>query len=252
MSLPRRVLTAVVTVLVVLAGFAAVGPAAQASTASSLFSLTNSSRASAGLAPYAYSSELSAVALSRARSMVAHNALTHAGLASSVGNWSYLGENVGYGPSAAALEVAFMNSADHRANILDHDFTQVGVGAVTVGATVWVSVIFRRPLHSSSTGAAPASPHPGHVVGRAATSVSAGTAAARTVSRPRSRVVTARRPGGCTVSPVAVQQILGLASQDHSVRLVAQSQRLLLTFQCGRGLPMTGMLDTATIRSLTS
>ena len=245
-------MTAFVALLVVLAGLAVVSPAAQASTASSLYALTNASRASAGLAPYAYSSELSAAAQSRAQSMAAHQVLTHAGLASAVGNWSYLGENVGYGPSASALEVAFMNSPEHRSNILDHDFTQVGVGAVTVGATVWVSVIFRKPMHSTSTGSAPASPRVGHIVTRGATSASARTSAAKPNSRARALVVPASRAGGCAVSPFAVRQILGLASQDHSVRLVEQSQRLLLAYQCGRGLPMTGMLDSATVRALTS
>jgi hypothetical protein len=251
MSLARRVVTSMVALFVVVAGLAVVSPAAQASTASSLYGLTNASRASAGLAPYAYSSELSAVAFSRAQSMVAHNALTHAGLASAVGNWSYLGENVGYGPSAAALEVAFMNSADHRANIHDHDFTQVGVGAVTVGATVWVSVIFRKPMHSTSTGSSGGSTHIGHVVARQATSTSAQTSPSRP-ARLKPSLVPAPRHGGCLISPVAVQQILGLASEDHSVRLVAQSQRLVLAYQCGRGLPLTGLLDPATLRSLTA
>jgi len=248
MSLPRRLVTSLVAVFVVLSGLVAVSPAALASTTSSLFALTNASRASAGMAPYAYSAELSAVAQSRAQSMAAHQQLTHAGLASAVGNWSYLGENVGYGPSASALEVAFMNSPDHRANILDHDFTQVGVGAVTVGATLWVSVIFRRPMSSGSSGGGTPAPAV-HVQARAATSVSARTAV-RPVSRPKAVAVV--RHASCTMSPVAVQQILGLASQDHSVRLVEQSQRLVLTYQCVRGLPLTGLLDPDTLKALAS
>jgi len=237
-----------VSLIVVLAGLAVLSPAAQASNASTLYALTNASRASAGLAPYAYSAELSAVAQSRAQSMAAHQQLTHAGLASAVGNWSYLGENVGYGPSASALEVAFMNSPDHRANILDHDFTQVGVGAVMVGATLWVSVIFRRPLSSAPSGGAP----PSHVQPRAVTSGAARTVVAHPVtaaSRAKTVAAVVRHPS-CTISPVAVQQILGLASQDHSVRLVEQSQRLVLTYQCVRGLPMTGLLDPATLKAL--
>ncbi len=242
MSLLRRAATSVVALTVVFAGLAALSPAAQASTASSLFALTNSSRAASGLAPYSYSSELSAVALSRAKSMVAHNTLTHAGLASAVGNWSYLGENVGYGPSASALEVAFMNSPDHRANILDHDFTQVGVGAVTVGATVWVSVIFRKPLHSTPTSSAPRA----HVSQQAV--LSSTHATAKAAVRAKAAAPPART---CAVSPLATRQILAIASQDHSVRLVAQSQRLVAGYQCGKHLPMTGLLNTDTLRALT-
>jgi hypothetical protein len=250
MSLPRRLVTSLVALFVVVSGLAALSPAAQASTTSSLFALTNASRASAGMAAYAYSAELSAVAQSRAQSMAAHQLLTHAGLASAVGNWSYLGENVGYGPSASALEVAFMNSPDHRANILDHDFTQVGVGAVTVGATVWVSVIFRRPMSSAPSGGGTPAPAV-HQQARAATSVSARTVAVRPVSTPKAAVAVLRH-ASCTMSRVAVQQILGLASQDHSVRLVLQSQRLVRTYQCVRGLPLTGLLDPDTLRSLAS
>ncbi len=241
MSLLRRTATSLVAVATALAGLAVLSPAAQASTATSLYSLTNSSRAASGLAPYAYSSELSAVAFARAKSMVAHNALTHAGLASAVGNWSYLGENVGYGPSAAALEVAFMNSPDHRANILDHDFTQVGVGAVTVGATVWVSVIFRKPMHASSAASTPKS----HATAASVT-VSAH------VAKPAVHVAARVAPRlACSVNPLAARQIIALSGEDHSVRLVAQSQRLVANYQCGRHLPMTGLLDQATLRALT-
>jgi Cysteine-rich secretory protein family len=258
MSLVRRASASVatlVTVLVaVLCGFALVSPAAHASTSSSLFSLTNASRASAGLAPYAYSSELSAVALARAESMVAHNQLTHAGLASSVGNWAYLGENVGYGASASVLEAAFMASPEHRANILDHDFTQVGVGSVTVGATVWVSVIFRKPLHGTSSKAPSKAPStrtkPSARTQVAGTSAGAGKPTRRPVAKAPAALLA--RGAGCAVSPVAVQQILGLASVDHSVRLVEQSQRLVSGYQCGKGLPVTGLLDDSTLRSLAS
>jgi hypothetical protein len=52
------------------------------------------------------------------------------------------------------------------------------------------------------------------------------------------------------VNPLATRQILGLASQDHTVRLVEQSQRLVLSYQCGKRLPMTGLLDQATLRAL--
>jgi uncharacterized protein YkwD len=40
-----------------------------------------------------------------------------------------------------------MASAPHRANILDRDYTQVGVGAIVRDGRVWVAEVFRRPLH---------------------------------------------------------------------------------------------------------
>lgn len=240
----RRLTTSLLTAAVVLAGLVAVGPAANASDASSFESLTNAARASAGLAPYAVSADLSAVALAQARRMAAAQKLYHnPGLASAVTNWAYVGENVGYGPSVAALQSAFMHSAPHRANILDHDFTQVGVGSVTVNGTIWVSVVFRRPLHVSS--------HP--TVSPRAHIPPARSGLSRTATAPRPSAPPVRTlPAGvrCSVDAVAEQQIRGLALADHTVRLVQQSQRLVLGYQCGRGLPMTGLLDPATTFAL--
>jgi len=45
-----------------------------------------------------------------------------------------------------------MNSPEHRANILDHDFTQVGVGvSVDKNGIIWVTEDFRQPMGSSTT-----------------------------------------------------------------------------------------------------
>ena len=67
------------------------------------------------------------------------------------GDWTRLGENVGYSTSGAAtptelvdrLHTAFMNSPGHRANVLG-DFNQVGVGVRITGATMWVTVNFSK------------------------------------------------------------------------------------------------------------
>jgi hypothetical protein len=44
-----------------------------------------------------------------------------------------------------------MNSPGHRANILDRDYTEVGIGAVTVAGRVWVAEVFRRPLRITTS-----------------------------------------------------------------------------------------------------
>jgi peptidoglycan hydrolase-like protein with peptidoglycan-binding domain len=62
-----------------------------------------------------------------------------------------VGENVGYGPDALTVHAAFMNSAPHRANILDRDYTEVGIGAVTVNGRVWVAEVFRRPMRVTTS-----------------------------------------------------------------------------------------------------
>jgi uncharacterized protein YkwD len=54
-------------------------------------------------------------------------------------------ESVGYGPTWRAVHAAFMRSTPHRANILDHDFTEIGVAVVAGRDRVWVVEVLRRP-----------------------------------------------------------------------------------------------------------
>ena len=51
--------------------------------------------------------------------------------------WCRLGENVGMGPSIAAIEAAYMQSPGHKANILDARFNGAGVGVAYNGTTVF-------------------------------------------------------------------------------------------------------------------
>ena len=66
--------------------------------------------------------------------------LYHSNLADGNGyNWARLGENVGYGYSLEQVHDAFMNSAGHRANILDSGFNRIGVGVTRDGGgRYWV------------------------------------------------------------------------------------------------------------------
>lgn len=57
-------------------------------------------------------------------------------------NWRRLGENVGRGGTVAAVHQAFMNSAGHRANILEPQYNYVGIGATVANGQVWVTVDF--------------------------------------------------------------------------------------------------------------
>jgi uncharacterized protein YkwD len=69
-------------------------------------------------------------------------------------SWSYLEENVGYGPigSPDELFAAYMNSPPHRANILRSQVRYVGVGVVQRGDVAWNTVDFVNE-YSSSYGA---------------------------------------------------------------------------------------------------
>jgi 1,6-anhydro-N-acetylmuramate kinase len=54
----------------------------------------------------------------------------------------------------------------------------------------------------------------------------------------------------CLANALMARQIMALAQGAHTVRLVVQSQRTLIGYQCGKGLPLTGLLDLATLHAL--
>lgn len=56
-----------------------------------------------------------------------------------------LSENVGYGGSSEQIFTAYMNSPSHRANILDPDYTHVGIGhAITNTGTIYITQDFMK------------------------------------------------------------------------------------------------------------
>src|SRR3954451_4821392 len=123
-------------------------------------SLTNSARSNHGVSRLAVSSDLSSVAQRQAQRMADKGELFHnPKLSSEVHNWQKIGENVGYGPDALSIHNAFMHSAGHRANILDSDFRQIGVGVVVKNGVVWVSEVFRQPEGAVATPS-PTKPKP--------------------------------------------------------------------------------------------
>jgi uncharacterized protein YkwD len=99
-----------------------------------------------GLPAYERGSVLTLIAREQAQRMANRGILFHnPNLTTEVTNWRWVGENVGYGPDALTVHRAFMASAPHRVNILDRDFTRIGVGAVVRDGRVWVSEVFKTP-----------------------------------------------------------------------------------------------------------
>jgi len=139
---------------VTVAAAAALNPvAAQASesTATTYLQAINQERAAHGLRPLVERHALNAVAGSWAAHMAAKDTLSHnPRLANVVSNWRALGENVGMGPDIHSLDRAFWNSPEHRANILDSSYREVGIGAVTRDGVIWITVDFRDPMHSTT------------------------------------------------------------------------------------------------------
>ncbi|MBV9097376.1 MAG: CAP domain-containing protein [Frankiaceae bacterium] len=141
----------------------AVALASNSSMESQFIAKMNAAREANGLRPYSVSSDLTSIARQHSNEMASQGRLYHnPNLTSQVQNWQAVGENVGDGPTVDDIHSAFMHSPEHRANILDHDYTQVGVG-VTVDSSgqVWVTEDFRQPMHSSSSSSssAPATHH---------------------------------------------------------------------------------------------
>jgi peptidoglycan hydrolase-like protein with peptidoglycan-binding domain len=139
----------------VLTGAVIASPASATTTEDSLTARLNGARSDQGLPSLTTRSDLVAVARAQATRMADSGTLYHnPNLTTDVTNWRWVGENVGYAPDVQTVHVAFMNSDAHRANILDTDFTEVGVGVVERGDRVWVAEVFRRPqtvTTSSST-----------------------------------------------------------------------------------------------------
>ena len=148
----KRVAVVAIALLALLGG--AVGPN-HALAAQDLTGMTNADRVSRGLRALSTASDLQSFAQSRADEMARTKRLAHTtNLGSKISGWKRLGENVGRGPTLQEIQTAFMASPSHRQNILDPEFTQIGVGVTFDGKDyLYVAVIFRLP---NGTAAAPA------------------------------------------------------------------------------------------------
>jgi hypothetical protein len=138
-------------VVVMMPGTAFAGP-----NEGDIFSAVNAARANAGLPAYSYAGDLATAARGQAERMAASGELYHnPNLTSEVGGWSRIGENVAYAGDWRSAHDVLMNSPEHRAQILDPSYTQMGVGtAVSKDGTFWVAEVFRTPSGATtgSTG----------------------------------------------------------------------------------------------------
>src|SRR5204863_4882534 len=120
----------------------------------------NAIRANRGLPSLAVDGQLTDVARTWSAHMDADGAISHnPSLGSQVSGWRTLGENVGTGTTLDSIENALENSAHHFANMVDPNFTQIGVGVVQASdGSYWVTEDFKQP--SASSRPAPAAPRP--------------------------------------------------------------------------------------------
>lgn len=121
----------------------------------------NQERSSQGLPSLSAAGDLTAVARQHSAVMADKDDLHHnPNLGSDVGGWQKVGENVGRGASVSSLHAAFMASPGHKRNIVDPDWTQIGVGVVVVDGRVWVTEVFRLPAGAAKPKPAPAPAEP--------------------------------------------------------------------------------------------
>lgn len=160
-----------------LVGSAAFAGSALAGPAGDLASATNAARTSAGLPALSENAQLDAVAQAWANKLAAAGVLSHnPNVRTQVTNWTVLGENVGIAGDVPTVQNAFMHSPEHKANILDPRYTQMGVGSATsiypsCGCPViWVVVDFRRPATVTTAPVAPKPAAPVKKVAKPATS----------------------------------------------------------------------------------
>jgi len=57
-------------------------------------------------------------------------------------NWVAIGENVGYDVSAAQLYTGWLGSPGHYSNIVDADFTEIGIGVAQAGIYQYWCIVF--------------------------------------------------------------------------------------------------------------
>lgn len=123
------------------------GLAPAATTQQNVFILTNNHRRANGRRDVRYNASLTSACQRHAEDMARRNVLSHAGSDGSNGGqrisragfrWSSWGENLAVGQtSSSAVVAAWMNSAGHRANILNWRFQWMGVGIAYGHGRIW-------------------------------------------------------------------------------------------------------------------
>jgi hypothetical protein len=157
-----RILSIVLSTVLVVGSSIALAAPAQAATGSSatVFSLTNAHRANAGLKPLISDPALDRAAQAWAKYLASSCKFVHSTAtwrASRVGSagWSATGENIaaGYATPNAVMS-GWMASSGHRANILNSRYTGVGIGFAkgTCYGSYWVQ-IFGLTKSAATSGA---------------------------------------------------------------------------------------------------
>lgn len=127
----------------------------QTAEAEAVLNLVNQERKKQGLQPLTLSEKLTSIANTKAKDMADKNYFSHESptygspfdMLKMFGvSYTAAGENIAAGQrSAEEVMNSWMNSSGHRANILNKNYTQLGVGYTTGGSygTEWVQLFIR-------------------------------------------------------------------------------------------------------------
>ncbi|MBR1735811.1 MAG: hypothetical protein IJ736_02180 [Firmicutes bacterium] len=124
------------------------------SYAKQVLDLVNNERAKNGLSPLVLDNALSSVAQAKSEDMMNKNYFSHTSptygspfdMMKQFGiSYTYAGENIAKGQKTPEQVVnAWMNSEGHRANILNKNFTKMGLGYAASGSTTyWTQMLIR-------------------------------------------------------------------------------------------------------------
>lgn len=128
---------------------------AEMTQAEAILKLVNQERAKAGVPALTLSDKLTSIANTKAKDMADKNYFSHTSptygspfdMLKHFGvSFSYAGENIAAGQKTAEEVMnSWMNSSGHKANILNKNYTQLGVGFVRGGqyGTEWVQLFIK-------------------------------------------------------------------------------------------------------------
>ena len=119
------------------------------SYANEMLRLVNEERTANGLAQLSWNAELAKVAQAKAQDMVNNNYFSHTSptygspfeMMKSFGiSYRYAAENIAKNASVEKAHVALMNSDGHRKNILNSNYTSIGIGIVKTSSNSYTIV----------------------------------------------------------------------------------------------------------------
>lgn len=125
-----------------------------------IFEWTNQERAKVNAPPLHWSDGLMIAARLHSGEMAKHKDLSHQlknepvfteRLSERGARFNAAAENVGFGDDAETLQMGWMHSPLHRANLLNPAYTDMGVGIVRVGDRLWATEDFTTNLQNLSS-----------------------------------------------------------------------------------------------------